>query len=65
MSEFNPGDRVIHDDYGTGTVREHPDATDSPDDPRNSGTYVYFDDPEQAGCTTIMRVRSWELRKRD
>ena len=61
MSEFEPGDRVMHDEYGIGTVREHPDATDYPDDPRNRGTYVYFDDSEKSGCTTLMKVHSWNL----
>lgn len=62
MSEFEPGDRVMHDEYGSGTVREHPDATDYPDDPRNSETHVYFDDPDKSGCTTLMRVYPWDLK---
>lgn len=53
-----PGDRVWHPECGEGTVREHPDATDYPSDPRNYGTHVWFDDTPE---TTLRRVVSTKL----
>lgn len=50
MSEFEPGDDVEHDEYGPGTVKEHPDG--------RNGTYVYFDELK---ITTIMRVPRHEI----
>ena len=58
---YEPGDKVRHEDYGAGTVKEHPDAPgdDYPNDPRND-THVYFDDTPE---TTLVRVRDHNLTK--
>lgn len=50
MSEFDPGDDVEHDEYGPGTVKEHPDS--------RNGLYVYF---HELKITTIMRVPPHEI----
>lgn len=61
MTHFDPGDIVVHDEYGMGTVKEHPDAPgdDYSNDPRND-THVQFDDQP---TTTLSRVRDHNLRK--
>lgn len=61
MSEYNPGDRVRHEEYGEGTVKQHPDAPGEnyPNDPRND-THIYFDETPE---TTIVRVRETRLEK--
>jgi len=58
---FDKGQRVRHEEYGVGTVKEHPYAPgeDYPNDPRND-THVLFDNTPE---TTIMRVREHRLTK--
>jgi hypothetical protein len=54
IDDAEPGDRVYHEDYGEGTVLEHPDAPgdDYPNDPRND-LHVWFDETPE---TTLRRV---------
>ena len=52
--QFESGDRIRHEKYGTGVVREHPDAPgeDHPSDPRNDLHFL----PDDDKTTTLMRV---------
>lgn len=50
MNDFEPGDDVVHDEYGPGTIKEHPDGRD--------GTWVFF---HELDINTIMVLPRYDL----